>query len=660
MLADRQTISRFFLTLALAVAMAFALTSPAMAEGSERTEALVITAESPSEDKLDAEGWAWDASTLTLTLNGANFNVINANAITLSEGATVDVAGDSTVKTSADVLNAASIVASIKGEESLNVKGAGKLILIGKKGYSKGIDSEKDLTITGATIEANVQSDALSSTGTLTIEKSKIDATGSIGVYGSKINASESVLNCTSIRYYGLRCESATITNCTVNITSPFVGVLSNNNIEIADSDFNVQGSQIGLHILGTIAIHGGTTKATSGSHAIVGDKILLDGEAQLTVSGYGYGLYAQGSDEGDFTDAIKMEAGSTMESTCKSVALAVDYSAHPDLSDEEKAASVNLPADSLPEGYAMKQVEGVTLLVLAPKNSNVTMGEDDFPTGEGVGGPITIEYHEPPMPEITFSVLTFDTNGGEAMDSVRKVSGARVDLTDYVPVREGYTFLGWYLDADLSEAVSNVKLTKNITVYAAWEENIPSTVVLPFSDVNEGDWFYAPVAYVYENGLMNGTSATTFAPNEATSRGMLVTMLWRLEGQPAAQKASFSDISVDDYYATAVAWANENGIVTGVDEAIFAPKSAITREQFAAIMYRYAQYKGMDTSAHADLSSYTDNTSISAYAREALSWANATGLINGMSTTELAPQAQATRAQTAAILWRWCEDVRK
>lgn len=660
MFTDRKTISHSFLTLALAVAMAFALTSPAMAEGSERTEALVITAESPSEDKLDAEGWAWDASTLTLTLNGANFNVINANAITLPEGATVDVAGDSTVKTSTDVLNAASIVASIKGEESLKVEGAGKLILIGKKGYSKGIDSEKDLTITGATIEANVQSDALSSMGTLTIEKSKIDATGSIGVYGSKINASESVLNCTSIRYYGLRCESATITNCTVNITSPFVGVLSNNNIEITDSDFNVQGSQIGLHILGTIAIHGGTTKATSGSHAIVGDKILLDGEAQLTVSGYGYGLYAQGSDEGDFTDAIKMEAGSTVESTCKSVALAVDYSAHPDLSDEEKAASVNLPADSLPEGYAMKQVEGVTLLVLAPKDSNVTMGKDGFPTGEGVGGPITIEYHEPPMPEITFSVLTFDTNGGEAMDSVRKVSGARVDLTDYVPVREGYTFLGWYLDADLSEAVSNVKLTKNITVYAAWEENIPSTVALPFSDVNEGDWFYAPVAYVYENGLMNGTSATTFAPNEATSRGMLVTMLWRLEGQPAAQKASFSDISVDDYYATAVAWANENGIVTGVDEAIFAPKSAITREQFAAIMYRYAQYKGMDTSAHADLSNYTDNASISAYAREALSWANATGLINGMSTTELAPQAQATRAQTAAILWRWCEDAQK
>lgn len=140
----------------------------------------------------------------------------------------------------------------------------------------------------------------------------------------------------------------------------------------------------------------------------------------------------------------------------------------------------------------------------------------------------------------------------------------------------------------------------------------------------------------------------------------MLVTMLWRLEGQPVAQKASFSDISVDAYYAAAVAWANENGIVTGVDEATFAPKSAITREQFAAIMYRYAQYKGMDTSAHADLSNYTDNASISAYAREALSWANATGLINGMSTTELAPQAQATRAQTAAILWRWCEDAQK
>ena len=181
------------------------------------------------------------------------------------------------------------------------------------------------------------------------------------------------------------------------------------------------------------------------------------------------------------------------------------------------------------------------------------------------------------------------------------------------------------------------------------------------FADVASDTWYADAVQYVYENGMMSGTSETTFSPNLTTTRGMIVTILYRLENEPTVtDTTAFTDVAADQYYANAVAWAAQNGIVSGIDATTFAPNNAITREQMAAILYRYAQFKGYDVSAKADLSVYTDAASVGAYATDAMAWANGAGLITGTSATTLTPAGQATRAQVATILMRFCEGIAK
>lgn len=183
----------------------------------------------------------------------------------------------------------------------------------------------------------------------------------------------------------------------------------------------------------------------------------------------------------------------------------------------------------------------------------------------------------------------------------------------------------------------------------------------LPFSDVRIADWFYNDVKYVYEKGMMSGTAADVFAPNATTTRAMIVTILYRLEGSPAVTGTSaFVDVPVGQWYTDAVNWAAANQIVKGTSATTFAPNDSITREQMAAILYRYAQYKDYDVTKKADLSGYSDNGQVSAYAKDALAWANAAKLINGVTNTTLAPQGNATRAQVSAILHRFCDGVVK
>lgn len=193
-----------------------------------------------------------------------------------------------------------------------------------------------------------------------------------------------------------------------------------------------------------------------------------------------------------------------------------------------------------------------------------------------------------------------------------------------------------------------------------------PSTPSTPasktgFSDVVAGGWYESAVQYMKDNGLMAGTSATTFAPDATTTRGMIVTILYRLEKEPAAAAASsFSDIAAGEWYSDAVAWAAANNIVSGYENGTFGAGDVITREQMAAILFRYASFKGYDVTKTADLSSFADAAQVSAYAADAMKWANAAGLISGTSTTTLAPAGSATRAQAASILMRFCENVAK
>jgi hypothetical protein len=175
------------------------------------------------------------------------------------------------------------------------------------------------------------------------------------------------------------------------------------------------------------------------------------------------------------------------------------------------------------------------------------------------------------------------------------------------------------------------------------------------FADVSEPDWFYNAVRFVHENGLMVGTGDTAFSPQTATARGMIVTILHRLEGAPAGGNHGFDDVKDGMYYADAVAWAAENKIISGYSDDLFGPEDAITREQMAVILMNYAKLKGYDVSAKADLSKYSDAEIVSTWATDAMSWANAAGLIQG-DGTKLTPTGTATRAQAAAILQRFIE----
>ena len=182
----------------------------------------------------------------------------------------------------------------------------------------------------------------------------------------------------------------------------------------------------------------------------------------------------------------------------------------------------------------------------------------------------------------------------------------------------------------------------------------------LPFTDVRRSDWFYEDVAFAYENGLFAGTSDTTFSPNASMTRAMLVTVLYRLEGQPAVNgRSGFSDVQYNGYYEDAVTWAADNGIVNGTSTTTFSPNANVTREQMAAILYRYAQHKKYNTAASSGLNGFTDHASVSGYAAASLEWAVAEKLVNG-SAGKLMPTGNATRAQVAAILHRFVENVAK
>ena len=179
------------------------------------------------------------------------------------------------------------------------------------------------------------------------------------------------------------------------------------------------------------------------------------------------------------------------------------------------------------------------------------------------------------------------------------------------------------------------------------------------FADVPENAWYVGAVEYAVRNGLMNGVGDDQFEPEESMTRAMLVTVLWRFEGEPEAGKNTFSDVPNGQWYTDAVAWAAANGVVNGVGNNLFDPEGKITREQMATILYRYAEKKGIDTGKRAELGAFPDAKQVSAYAKDPVQWAVAEKIING-SDGKLLPQGDATRAQVATILMRFIENIVK
>ena len=350
----------------------------------------------------------------------------------------------------------------------------------------------------------------------------------------------------------------------------------------------------------------------------------------------------------------------------------------HRNVINAAKAADVKfiaytslLHADSSPLGLADEHIE--TEKMLADSGIVYTLLRNGWYTEKSGGTKITTDTvfsanttvyahwtytgggYNPP---VTYYTLRFETGGGSDIPSVREAYNTYIDLTKYVPTWRGHTFIGWYTERSLMNKVSGVYLTKDMTVYAGWrvDEN-PNTGANPFTDVSEKDWFYSDVMFVYENGLMLGTSKTLFSPHGTATRGMMATILWRMEGSPAPKgKNSFTDVEVGKWYADAITWTAENGIFAGYGKDKFGPDDPITREQLAAIFYRYADYKGYDLTVKGNLDKFKDADKITDYAKTAMQWAVGSGLVKGKSGNLLDPQGTATRAEIAAMLHRFIE----
>ena len=269
-----------------------------------------------------------------------------------------------------------------------------------------------------------------------------------------------------------------------------------------------------------------------------------------------------------------------------------------------------------------------------------------------------------------TYKVTTSAVNNGGVNASPSSAEkGATITIT--LSPDKGYKLDKLTVTDGSGKTVSTVK--KSDTVYTF---TMPASAVkvgvsyvkatttpskTKFNDVSANDWFASAVDYVTGKGMMNGTADNTFSPKANTTRGMVVTVLYRLENQPSTSAASFTDVASGAYYANAVAWANANGIVSGYGSGKFGPNDKVTREQLAAILYRYAQYKKYDVSVGEDTNilSYNDAQSISTYAIPAIQWACGAGVVTGKSGSKLDPKGNATRAEVAAMLMRFCENVK-
>ncbi len=302
----------------------------------------------------------------------------------------------------------------------------------------------------------------------------------------------------------------------------------------------------------------------------------------------------------------------------------------------------------NIPTGSTVKKDD--TIVIIESGNAVVKNdGEVTFPEG----GTATVKTGD------TEKTVTVEENGTISPNPIPTGTLPPISPTPR-PHRPGISSGGWISSATPkpTEAVAPEVTEAPTTEATPNPTNIP-TDVSSFTDINEKEWYYSSVKYVLENGLMTGTSGTSFAPETEITRGMFVTVLYRLEGNPEAESNyTFADVSKEEYYSKAVAWGSQNGIIEGYSADVFAPNENILREQMAAIVYRYARYKGYDIGVKAAVG-YADAESISEYAKNPVVWASEKGIINGNEDNTFAPQMNITRAETAAIFERVAEKLK-
>lgn len=309
----------------------------------------------------------------------------------------------------------------------------------------------------------------------------------------------------------------------------------------------------------------------------------------------------------------------------------------------------------SADDGTAFTVTKATGLKVLGSDNTETTYTTVD--TSGSTGGSTSGGGSSTP---VTRPITIQSSTGGKVTASAAQAAQGKV-ITLTASPSSGYTLKSLSVTDATGKAVSltNVGGGKYTFVMPASAVTVSASFAAqavdpasPFADVAPGTWYYDAVLYAYEHGLMSGTGEGQFSPDLATSRGMIVTILYRLAGSPAVSGSSaFPDVAQGDWYASGVAWASANGVVSGYPDGTFGPNDPITREQMTAILYQFARTQGKLDSSRADLSAFADADTISSWARESMSWAVAKGLIGGVSADMLAPGGFTTRAQAAVIL---------
>lgn len=379
-------------------------------------------------------------------------------------------------------------------------------------------------------------------------------------------------------------------------------------------------------------------TKTGARVVATFGDVVLDDSNAKLSAlrfDGLGVRLsdFAEGAD-GNYTATV---ANSTEASTTISFAT------------EDPRASVSTTGGKSVIALAGKNQQ-IVVTVTAPDGvtqKSYTLLVNPGETGGGGGGSVT-----------TYTVTASAGTGG-TITPTGKVSVAQgASQTFKMTPDKGYAVADVLIDGKSVGAVSTYTFGQVTAAHTISVTFRADDQALPFTDVAAGDWFYEAVRFVYEKGLSGGTSETAFSPDATLTRAMLVVLLHRLEGSPAAQASSFTDVAAGTWYTDAVAWAAANNIVAGVGDGRFDPDAPITREQLAVILYRYAQSKGYPAALNGVLDDFHDADRVSAWAHDALRWATGAGIVSGKNGGLLDPVGQATRAEVASMLMRFCQKV--
>ena len=631
-----------------------------------------------AESQINAD----DASS-SVTINGGTVTARAGNAVgrgwyscgikiegflTITDGTVIAVAGDvvgtGTNKASIGIFSFKNV--TISGGDVTGIGGTGEL--------SWGIACNDILTIEGSTVVGeggplagtNIQYSAgVNGMGKVEISGGTVTGTGGDTEAGDSFGICTG--DTTSYNVVTVSIKDATVTATGGTATNGKSSGISATNTR-ADVEVTIEDA--------TVTTTGGT--AGTGSYGILAETTDTDKSAEVTINGNSVvRANMTGVEDVDGKPISGIVSNATININREN-GIIFENGEGTVYGDVTLQEDLTVGADeslTIPQGATLNIPEGTTLTNSGTITNDGTIDNQGALTirpGGGLAGSGTVTGNSvewpytPPPANPNYRIDVTATEGGTVTkDPAAAKAGETVTLTP--APEEGYevgdvTVTDRFGDAvEVTEnpdgtytfTMPNGQVSVNVTFVEV------QTEPLPFTDVNEGDWFHDAVQYVYDNGLMGGVGDNLFAPNNPTTRAQLVTILYRLEGEPTVTgESGFTDVEADTWYTNAVAWAAANGIVNGVSETQFAPGNNITREQLATILYRYAQAKGYDVSAFADLSGFPDAGDIQEYATQALSWAVAEGLLQGFEDDTLRPQGNATRAQIATILMRFCQTV--